>query len=246
MYMRAALKYIVFSVMLAVSALSCGKRDKVIPRDEMAEIYAEMFVLDQKISREPDARRMADTLLVYEPVFEAHGYTSDDYRCSMAYYIKDPDRYVRILKRTVEILEDKRKELRAEKARLESLSHSDAVTASFRPERIFFLSGMANRDLLTVDSLVFYIDSTGGSFDFDVQKGYDTLYIGPRIEIPADTASLSFVPPDSGAVPEEDTGDTDVRKKIEGTGKREVEHVRTSVNAPLAPKKLDRLQMERK
>lgn len=197
--MRAALKYIVFSVMLAVSALSCGKRDKVIPRDEMAEIYAEMFVLDQKISREPDARRMADTLLVYEPVFEAHGYTSDDYRCSMAYYIKDPDRYVRILKETVEILETRRKELKSEKSRIESMSQSKARSEIFRPERIYFLSSLADRDLLTVDSLTFYIDSTGaGSYDFDVQKGYDTLYSGPRLVIRADT--LAVTPPDSVSV----------------------------------------------
>lgn len=194
--MRAALRYIALAAALTAFSFSCGRRERIIPRGEMAEIYAEMFVLDQKIVQEPDVRRMADTLLVYEPVFEAYGYTSDDYRASMAYYIKDPDRYVRILKKTVEILESRRKELKAEKEVLESISQSKAVTESFRPERIFFLSGMANKDLLTVDSLVFYIDSTGGSYDFDVQKGYDTLYAGPCLVIPSGTESV----PDTIAV----------------------------------------------
>jgi len=46
---------------------------------------------------------------------------------------------------------------------------------------------MANKDLLTVDSLSFFIDSTGGAFDFDVQKGYDTVYSGPVFRVMSDT-----------------------------------------------------------
>lgn len=228
--MRAAVRYIMFAAVVAVMSVSCGRRGKVIPRNEMAEIYAEMFVLDQKISRESDIRRMADTLLVYEPVFRSHGYTSDDYRRSMEHYIKDPDRYVRILKRTVEILETRRKELRAEKARLESLSQSKAVTESFRPEKICFLSGLANRDLLVSDGLVFYIDSTGGSFDFDVQKGYDTLYVGPRIEIPAETAevsdSLSVPGPAPEGLPEKADQEAAVMGKVRQTVKAGAGHIR--------------------
>ena len=200
--MRAALRYIALAAALTAFSFSCGRRERIIPRGEMAEIYAEMFVLDQKIVQEPDVRRMADTLLVYEPVFEAYGYTSDDYRASMAYYIKDPDRYVKILKRTVEILETRRKELKAEKALQESMSQSQARTESYRPDRIFFLSGMSNRDLLTVDGLSFYIDSTGGAFDFDVQKGYDTLFVGPRIEIISEMAALPDSLAAAGSVPD--------------------------------------------
>ncbi len=197
--MRTVLKYVSIAALLAFACVSCGRKGKVIPRGEMAEIYAEMFVLDQRIASESDIRRMADTMLVYEPVFREHGYTSDDYRRSMAYYIKDPDRYVRILKETVEILETRRKELKSEKSRIESMSQSKARSEIFRPERIYFLSSLADRDLLTVDSLTFYIDSTGaGSYDFDVQKGYDTLYSGPRLVIRADT--LAVTPPDSVSV----------------------------------------------
>lgn len=182
--MRTAFLHIVAAVSFAVLSVSCGRGSRVIPRDDMAEIYARMFLVDEMISTEPEARRMADTTLVYEPVFEEFGYTADDYRASMAYYIKDPDRYARILKESVLILEKNLKILKAEKARRESISESIAKTEKFRPEKIYYLSGLANKELLTIDSLVLYIDSTGtGSYDFDVQKGYDTLYAGPRIVI---------------------------------------------------------------
>ena len=176
----------VLSAMI-VSLASCGKRSRVIPRGDMARIYAEMFVIDQRIYFDREARGMADSLLVYEPIFEKYGYTSDDYRQSMAHYIKDPDRYARILRESTVILETRLRELRAEKEKLDLLSKGMAASAVFAPERIFFLSGMANKDLLTVDSLSFFIDSTGGAFDFDVQKGYDTVYSGPVFRVMSDT-----------------------------------------------------------
>lgn len=188
-----------FSLMLLTSAavvlslVSCGRKDKVIPRGKMARIYAEMFVLDQKIYSDIRTRDMADTLMVYEPVFREYGYTSDDYRASMEYYIKDPDRYARILRESTVILETRLKELRKEKALLESISRSKSASEAYRPERIFYFSGLANKDLLTVDSLSFYVDSTGtGSYMFDVQKGYDTLFVGPAIVV-AGTASREQV-----------------------------------------------------
>lgn len=172
--------------------VSCGKRAKVIPRGKMAEIYAEMFIMDQWISSDIKSRRMADTTLVYESIFEKYGYTADDYRHSMSVYIDDPDRYARILRNSSVIIEDKIKELKKKKEHLRSLSEIKAATEAFIPERIYFLSGMANRDLLTVDSLSFYIDSTGGEFMFDVQKGYDTLYVGPVMDIvSADSLSMT-------------------------------------------------------
>lgn len=207
------LKYLLISLAV-VSLASCG-RGKVIPRGKMAEIYAEMFVMDQLISNDRDSREMADTTMVYEPIFKEYGYTSDDYRRSMAYYIQDPDRYARILRATTVILEDRLKELRSEKARLESISQGQAATEVFEPERIFFLSGLANKDLLTVDSLSFYIDSTGvGSYMFDVQKGFDTLYFGPEIRFAADTSAV-----DTSAV--SPVAEETVRKIIpaSGTGK---------------------------
>ena len=87
MIMSAAIRkisaYLLPLALAAVSFVSCGGDVKVIPKDEMAEIYAEMLLMDQWIAAHPQARRTADTSFVYEPIFEKYGYTSDDYRSSV-------------------------------------------------------------------------------------------------------------------------------------------------------------------
>lgn len=206
--MRSSFLKIASALLIVLSSVSCGKKDKVIPRGKMAEIYADMFVMDQWVVSDMNTRREADTTLVYEPVFRKYGYTSDDYRESMAYYIQDPDRYARILRKTAVILEERLEELKKEQADMAAASRDRSASAVYSPERIFFLSGLANKDLLTVDSLSFYIDSTGGgTFMFDVQKGYDTLFVGPELVIPADD-TLSVAVDDTVSVALNEPSDT--------------------------------------
>ena len=95
---------------------SCGgKEDKVIPRGKLAEIYAEMLILDQWIVSNQGARRTADTTLVYEPILERYGYTSADYRKTVDVYMNDPERFSRILRTTVGIIDDKLSQLEEKK-----------------------------------------------------------------------------------------------------------------------------------
>lgn len=91
---------------------SCHKDGaKVIPRGKLARIYAEMLVVDQWIISTPGVRVTADTSLVYEPIFQKYGYTSDDYRKSIDAYMDDPERFARILRTTGEILQERMNEL---------------------------------------------------------------------------------------------------------------------------------------
>lgn len=191
-------------IITAVFFFSCSNEGKVIPRAKMAEIYAEMFITDQWLNSDYKLRRMADTSLVYVGIFEKYGYTVSDYRRSMEHYMEDPDRYARILKQSTTIIEDRIKILKKEKDYLKKLSDSKAATDAFIPKRIFYLSGLANKDLLTVDSLSFYIDSTGGDFFFDIQKGYDTLFAGPIFKCITDTLEVPDVKADSVSVKAEE------------------------------------------
>lgn len=179
--MKNVLKYV--SVLLAVvcTFVSCRREGKVIPRSRMAEIYAEMFVADQLIAQDASLRRTADTTLVYEPIFQKYGYTSDDYRASVEYYIKDPDRYARILRNTGVILEKRLKELKAEKKALDSMLKLKDEISTYAPERIFALTGLGNPGLCTADSLVFYVDSAGGEYFFDTREWLDTAFYGPEM-----------------------------------------------------------------
>ena len=120
--MRLA-KHILAVLTVVLLFTSCGgKNDKVIPRGKLAEIYAEMLILDQWISTRQGARRTADTTLVYEPILEKYGYTSADYRRSVDEYMNDPERYSRILRTTVGIMDDKLAELAERKAEIEHLA----------------------------------------------------------------------------------------------------------------------------
>ena len=118
------IRHIMLMTAVFLLAVSCGrKEDKVIPRSKLAEIYAEMMLVDQWIMNNPGNRHIADTSLVYEPVLERYGYTSADYRKSVDVYMNDPERFSRILRTTAEILgeqlnalEDQKKEIEHQEA----------------------------------------------------------------------------------------------------------------------------------
>ena len=182
--MRNSIFHIACAVCAVLSLVACNKGyDNVIPRDKMAEIYAEMFVTDQWISSHPQSKRTADTSWVYEPIFEKYGYDSDDYRASVDYYLKDPDRYARILRETSVILDTKIRELRKEKKREKQMTLLLSGIDRHAPDRIYYLTGLGNPGLSVADSLVFYVDSCGGRYDFNPLQWEDTLFSGPVIHI---------------------------------------------------------------
>ena len=117
------------SLLSLLLVFSCGRNARVIPKNRMAEIYADMFVADQWLNQNFLASRTADTTLVYEAVFEKYGYTSDDYRKSVDHYIQDPDRFARILRKSVLILEDRIAESKSELRKIKSLE-------SMRPDTL--------------------------------------------------------------------------------------------------------------
>ena len=114
---------VILTAVLLIQACS-GKKDKVIPRGKLAEIYAEMFVTDQWLVMNPTARRIADTSLVYQPIFNKYGYTAADYRRSVDKYMDDPERFSRILRTTAQILEKQMAQLEKQK---QALLHEEAL-----------------------------------------------------------------------------------------------------------------------
>ena len=84
---------------------SCG-RGRRISEAKFAEIYADMFLADQWISSNR-LGRIADTSLVYEPIFEMYGFTTEDYRNSLMYYMDDATAFADVLEEARSILKDK-------------------------------------------------------------------------------------------------------------------------------------------
>ena len=83
---------------LAGALALAGCRDShLIPRSEMADIYYDLFLTDQVVRESSDLRSRADTTLVYEAVFNRYGYDTDDFQYSVRYYLRDPERFAKIL-----------------------------------------------------------------------------------------------------------------------------------------------------
>lgn len=83
--------------LLVLLLTACQHRAERIPREDMVEIYSEMFMRDQIIRTSAEYRKVADTSLVYEGIFRAHGYTTDDFLYSVRYYLRDPNRMAKIM-----------------------------------------------------------------------------------------------------------------------------------------------------
>lgn len=101
-------------VVLMVLPFSCSRRGRIIPPETMEQIYFDLFVVDQIITQDSKTRRMADTMLVYEPIFEQYGYDTDDYNRSQAYYLQDPERHSKLIKRVITRLDQEKERVDAE------------------------------------------------------------------------------------------------------------------------------------
>lgn len=183
---------VVLALAVGLSLASCGKKERVIPREKMAEIYAEMYVLDQWLDDNRSLRREADTSLVYAPVLDKYGYTYDDYLNSVDVYMKDPTRYSRILRRTSEILGSRLTELKAEKKAQEDAMKESRRLDSLRNLIHLNVDSLMNSMVRTApsDSLVTAFDSLG-FVDFRFVQTSDTTYDGPAMVIRIDSLAVA-------------------------------------------------------
>lgn len=204
--MKRSFRYVVaVSAVLVLFLSSCGRgRVRVIPRDELAEIYAEMMMTDQWILNTPNVRLIADTSLVYDPILEKYGYDSDDYRKSIDVYMDDPERFAKILKVTGEILEGRLKGLELKKEEMERLEMLRKEAEKFRPDLDFDEMFPYFKDEPYVhyhDSLAFEMDSITRIYRMSPVELADTVYDGVRMVIRSvepDTLAVM----DSTVVPE--------------------------------------------
>ena len=183
-HLRIAIIILAVVLLGIIPTFFMHRNGRVIPRNKMARIYAEMLLTDQWINDNWVQNRSADTSFVYRPILRRYGYDEKDWRKSVSKYIKDPDRYSRILKKSAAMLEAREKELRFRLDLINAAERLEQETAGYIPERLYWLAGMRNPDNFVEDGLVFYVDSVGGSeWRFDPYRGYDTLFAGPAWKI---------------------------------------------------------------
>lgn len=103
----------VLHIVLAVLLMAaCGPHR--IPRDDMEDILYRMLVQDQQLKQDMQLRKQADTSLVYEGIFEAYGFTTDDFLYSLEYYLEEPARMEKVMEKVADRLGAEAKELQKE------------------------------------------------------------------------------------------------------------------------------------
>lgn len=195
--MRRGLGHMI-ATMLAVLVFlaSCGKDEgEVIPRKELARIYAEMLMTDQWIMMTPNVRLIADTSLVYAPIMERYGYDREDYAKSIDHYMDDPERFSKILRETGEILEARLKDLELRKEELERLEKLRKAAEKYRPDTKWdelYPERPVRNHIGPSDSLSVEWDSLGRAYRLYFVERTDTVYEGVAMILPAvDTAAVS-------------------------------------------------------
>lgn len=106
--------YTFFILSLAVfSLVGCNKdKAKVIDKSDMAKIIADLYLADQILEEGTEKRVQADTMLVYMPIIEKYGYTLNDYKKSIEYYLQKDDTYKKLHIKAKGILSDRARELK--------------------------------------------------------------------------------------------------------------------------------------
>ena len=195
MKIRVAHILAALAVLFFLVGCSCNG-PRVIPRGKMAHIYADMLLQDQWVLDNHSIRSQADTSLMYEPIFESYGYTTEDYRASVAHYMNDAERYSRILRKTVDILDKKLNEVKELKA-IEDRRKSIVPYRMDRHKLFYYRS--VDRLWEYGDSISIEMDSIVPVLEIHFHETSDTTYDGLCIIIREDSLAVkdTLLPVDS-------------------------------------------------
>ena len=92
---------------------SCREKESIIPKDIMSQIYYDIYMTDEAVDVNYRLRRMADTMRIYEPIFNKYGYTTEDYNRSVSFYLERPDKFESVFEDTKTMLEKRKAQLNA-------------------------------------------------------------------------------------------------------------------------------------
>ena len=126
-------------LLTALVLASCAHRSRVIPAATLSDIYVDMFMADQWLAKNSRARKTADTTNFYAPILREYGYTVQDYDASVKHYLRNPDKYAKILKSAGAKMSRKAKRLQAiEDAIAKRVRFSPYQPSKFRYDTLRF------------------------------------------------------------------------------------------------------------
>lgn len=81
---------VIILTLLLTAVCACTPKG-IIPKNKLAAIHADMFLLDQYTGADPAMRRFTDTTAVYKALLRSYGYDADQYSASIDYYLDQDD-----------------------------------------------------------------------------------------------------------------------------------------------------------
>lgn len=109
--MRKGLEYFALCLAVVLCLLPSCRRGRIIRASVLSDIYAEMFLADQWINDNSQFKNKADTSGFYEAIFRKHGYSLKDYDASVNHYLREPEKYSKILENAAGKLRSTQKSL---------------------------------------------------------------------------------------------------------------------------------------
>jgi hypothetical protein len=120
---------------LSILAVTGCKPEGVIPPKDLSSIFAEFYLADATIEvvQESGSKTMPfDSLRVYRPILEARGYTDEDFRTSLNYYLHDPKTLMKICENARDELL-KRADMAANERIVDDVDHEEEQQLDERP-----------------------------------------------------------------------------------------------------------------
>ena len=201
----------------ALAFSSCSKGGRVLSEHKMEMLYTDMFLADQWLRDHPKYRAMADTTLFFDPIFEKHNITFEDYDASLKYYVSKPELLAEITQKASARLSKMADIMSKEVERLAEIdrtnkanriSHEFVDFESLEPRSEYFsltdsVSVHSDSLALALDSLAFAPDSLAIAPDSLAAKkvshgqrvgtllrGFDSVKVAPRPFSRPDSASI--------------------------------------------------------
>ena len=147
------------AIFLAAAFVSCSDGPKVIPARKMEKIYEEMFTADKWLHYNTELRGVADTSLVYDPIFRKYGYTYEDYCHTVSVYMDDPGKFEKLVEKVHSGFDERKKVLQAESERRREVR--SALEKNKAPESGFPRYDRVDFSLVRTDTIVFERDTIG-------------------------------------------------------------------------------------
>ncbi len=104
------MKRTIYILVLATIAITSCRPKNIIPRDDMADIYYDFYRADIYLDIN-DMHDLGDSVSIYVPIIESHGYTMEDYITTVDYYLHKPEIMTKIFKQTESKLKERKDQL---------------------------------------------------------------------------------------------------------------------------------------